>query len=309
MRREAVLSSRIDDTRTSVDELLRDEVESNNERAHDEGIRAVHNYVAALEHGIHRLSKLPFTLRLVREIHAQLMEGAKGGSVTPGEFRKSQNWIGPPGSTLSTAFYVPPPPAEMTVALGTWEQFVRVRESTPDLVQCALMHEQFEAIQPFLNGNGRVGRLLITLFLIERGRLSLPLLYLSDYVERHRQCYYELLRRVRTNGDWTGWLLFFLSGIAETAREAVGRAGRLMGLHGEFSARLTGIPRAVALLDKLFVNPYITVARAAKLLQISNPTARKAVATLQKSGILEEVTGRTWGRLYLARPILKIIED
>ncbi len=308
VRREAVLSSRIEGTRTNIEELLRDEVESGSEGAGGEDVREVRNYVAALERGIKRLGELPLSLRLVREIHDRLMEGVRGGGATPGEFRKSQNWIGPPGSTLSTATYVPPPPAEMTEALGAWEQFLHERESVPDLVQCALMHEQFEAIHPFLDGNGRVGRLLITLFLIERGRLSQPLLYLSDYVERHRQDYYELLQRVRTDGDWTGWLMFFLSGVEETAREAVGRAGTLTDLREEFRARLTSSPRAVALLDQLFVNPYVTVARAAELLRVSNPTARQAVAALQKCGMLEEVTGRTWGRLYLARPILSAIE-
>jgi Fic family protein len=171
------------------------------------------------------------------------------------------------------------------------------------------MHEQFEAIHPFLDGNGRVGRLLITLFLIERRRLSQPLLYLSAYIEAHRQDYYETLQRVRTDGDWAGWLRFFLAGVEQTAQEAMVQAGRLLDLHDSFRRRLHQKPKAAALLDDLFANPYISVSRAARLLNVSYPTARQAIAWLQGEGILEEVTGRSWGRLYLARPILDAIEN
>ncbi len=309
VKREAVLSSRIEGTRTNMDELLRDEIENQGEESDDSDVREVRNYVAALEHGIKRLDKLPLSLRLVRELHQHLMSGVRGDTATPGEFRRSQNWIGRAGSMIMTATYVPPPPQEMMEALGQWERFLHEREAIPDLVQCALMHEQFEAIHPFLDGNGRVGRLLITLFLIERGRLSQPLLYLSEYIERHRQDYYELLQRVRTHGDWHGWLAFFLAGVAETATKAVAQAGRLMDLREEYRARLKTAPRAVELLDELFANPYITVARAAAVLKVSNPTARQAVAALERVGMLEEVSGRTWGKLYLARPIMKVIEN
>lgn len=309
VKREAVLSSRIEGTRTNMDELLRDEIENQGEPSEDTDVREVRNYVAALEHGIKRLDKLPLSLRLVRELHQHLMKGVRGDTATPGEFRRSQNWIGRAGSTIMTATYVPPPPQEMMEALGQWERFLHEREAIPDLVQCALMHEQFEAIHPFLDGNGRVGRLLITLFLIERGRLSQPLLYLSEYIERHRQDYYDLLQRVRTHGDWHGWLAFFLTGVAETATKAVAQAGRLMDLREESRERLKASSRALELLDELFTNPYITVTRAATVLRVSNPTARQAVAALERVGMLEEVSGRTWGKLYLARPIMKVIED
>jgi Fic family protein len=309
VKREAVLSSRIEGTRTNMDELLRDEIEGQGRQSDDEDVREVRNYVAALEHGIERLDKLPLSLRLVRELHQHLMRGVRGDTATPGEFRRSQNWIGRAGSTIMTATYVPPPPQEMMEALGQWERFLHEREALPDLVQCALMHEQFEAIHPFLDGNGRVGRLLITLFLIERGRLSQPLLYLSEYIERNRQDYYELLQRVRTHGDWHAWLAFFLAGVAETATKAVAQAGRLMDLREESRARLKASPRALELLDELFTNPYITVTRAAARLKVSNPTARQAVIALEKAGMLEEVSGRTWGKLYLARPIMQVIED
>jgi len=309
VKREAVLSSRIEGTRTNMDELLRDEIENQGEESGDSDVREVRNYVAALEHGIKRMDKLPLSLRLVRELHARLMKGVRGDTATPGEFRRSQNWIGRAGSTIMTATYVPPPPQVMMEALGQWERFLHEREAMPDLVQCALMHEQFEAIHPFLDGNGRVGRLLITLFLIERGRLSQPLLYLSEYIERNRQDYYELLQRVRTHGDWHAWLVFFLAGVAETANKAVAQAGRLMDLREASRARLKASPRALALLDELFTNPYTTVTRAATVLKVSNPTARQAVAALERAGMLEEVSGRTWGKLYLARPIMQVIEN
>jgi Fic family protein len=232
----------------------------------------------------------------------------RGDHATPGEFRRSQNWIGSPGGTLATAICVPPPPHEMMTALGAWEKFLHERDLMPDLVQCALLHEQFEAIHPFLDGNGRVGRLLITLFLVERGRLVQPLLYLSAYFEAHRQEYYERLQAVRTTGDWAGWIRYFLAGVEFTSREAVQRAGQLMELRERYRTRLHEYSKALALLDQLFLNPYVTVARAAKLLKTSNPTARQAVAKLEQVGMLEETTGRGWGRVYLARLILRVIE-
>ena len=310
VRREAVLSSRIEGTKASLSDLLLDEMENaaSVPRAEDD-VREVRNYVVALEYGIKRLRDLPLSLRLVRELHARLMKGVRGERATPGEFRRSQNWIGPPGSTPATAPYVPPPPEHMQEALADWERFLHEREKLPDLIQCALMHEQFEAIHPFLDGNGRVGRLLITLFLIERGRLSQPLLYLSAYIEAYRQDYYDLLQRVRTDGDWIGWLRFFITGVTETAGEAVRHAGRLMDLREKFRARLRDKPKALALLDQLFINPYMTVARAERILKVSNPTARQAVTLLQKNGMLDEISGRAWGRLYLAKPILRAIEN
>jgi Fic family protein len=308
VRREAVLSSRIEGTKTSLADLLRDEVEGATASQEDADVREVRNYVVALEYGIKRLAELPLCLRLAREVHARLMKGVRGNYATPGEFRRSQNWIGAPDSTPATAVYVPPPPEEMLEALSDWERFLHVRDRTPDLIQCALMHEQFEAIHPFLDGNGRVGRLLIPLFLIERGRLSQPLLYLSAYFEAHRQEYYDHLQGVRMDGEWVGWLRFFLTGMAETAREGVRLAGQLMDLRESFRKRLREKPKALALLDELFLNPYMSVARAEGVLKVSNPTAREAVRVLEQKGVLEEITGRSWGRLYLARPILGAIE-
>lgn len=308
VRREAILSSRIEGTKASLSDLLIDEMERPTQHTEDDDVREVRNYVVAMEHGLERLHKLPLSLRLVREIHARLMKGARGDRTTPGEFRRSQNWIGPSGSTIETAPYVPPPPEHLDDLLGDWERFLHERNTFPDLIQCAIMHEQFEAIHPFLDGNGRLGRLLITLFLIERGRLPQPLLYLSAYIEAHRQDYYDLLQRVRTHGDWMGWLRFFIAGVTEIALEAVGQAGHLMDLREKFRARLRDKPKALALLDELFLNPYMSVARAERALKVSNPTARQAVLLLQKKGMLEEMTGRAWGKLYLARPIMETIE-
>lgn len=308
VRREAVLSSRIEGTRASLSDILMDEAQADVPGGDAADIREVRNYVAALEYGIKRLGALPLSLRLVRELHAKLMKGVRGNAATPGEFRRSQNWIGPAGSTPVTATYVPPPPDQMQKALADWELFLHERDKYPDLVQCAVMHEHFEAIHPFLDGNGRVGRLLITLFLIERGRLTQPLLYLSAYIEAHRQDYYRLLQRVRTDGDWTAWLRFFLTGVADTARDSIERARNLMDLREKYRRRLLGKANALVLFDALFLNPYITVAKAQEILSVSNPTARQAVGMLVKEGMLKEVTGRKWGQLYVARPILAAIE-
>jgi Fic family protein len=308
MRVEAVLSSRIEGTKTQLAELLLDEIQAGAAGTEVGDVREVRNYVTALEYGIRRLKELPLSLRLVRELHAHLMEGVRGGHATPGEFRRTQNWIGAPGSTPANATYVPPPPGELQDTLDAWERFLQVRDAMPDLVQCGLIHEQFEAIHPFLDGNGRVGRLLIPLFLMERGRLSQPLLYWSAFCERHRSQYYDRLQRVRTHGDWTGWLHFFLAGMTEVSLEAVRQAGELMDLRKRWRASLRGKARALTLVDELFVNPYVTVARAAKALGVSNPTARQVVAQLEKQGVLHEITGRAWGRLYLARSVLNVIQ-
>jgi Fic family protein len=314
VRREAVLSSRIEGTRTEMDALLLDEFAQNAEpmvvrrREEDEDLREVRNYVRALEHGITRLADLPLSLRLVRELHGQLMEGVRGGHATPGEFRRSQNWIGSPGSTLTTAAYVPPPPDVLMDCLSEWERFAHERERLPELIQCALLHEQFEAIHPFLDGNGRVGRLLITLFLIERGRLDQPLLYLSDYIERNRQGYYSALQRVRTHGDWTGWLFYFLEGVTLTSRQGVSQARQLMELREDYRRRLAEKPKALALIDPLFANPYLTASRVEELLEVSAPTARLAIGHLVAESILVEITGRSWGKLYVAQPILQALQ-
>ncbi|HQY46947.1 MAG TPA: Fic family protein [Usitatibacteraceae bacterium] len=309
LRREAVLSSRIEGTRATLSDVLIDELAGDTVPRDAAGdVREVRNYVEALEYGLGRLKTLPLSLRLVRELHERLMTGVRGNVATPGEFRRSQNFIGPPGGTLESAVYVPPPVAEMHEALRKWEAFLHVRDEFPDLIQCALMHEHFEAIHPFLDGNGRIGRLLVTLFLVERGRLSQPLLYLSDYIDATRGEYYELLQRVRTHGDWRAWIRYFLAGVAAVSESASAQAGKLLALRETLRARLAAHPRAVALIDELVRNPYIHVAQAERLLGVSNPTARSAVNALVKEGVLEEITKRSWGKLYVARPVLAIIQ-
>ena len=308
MRREAVLSSRIEGTRTNLSELLADELDATTTRDVDD-VREVRNYVTAMDRGLERLSSLPLSLRLVRELHADLMRGVRGDHATPGEFRRSQNWIGPPGSTPANAPYVPPPVHEMQDALHAWELFLHQEGELPDLVQCALMHEHFEAIHPFLDGNGRVGRLLIVLFLVQRGRLSQPLLYLSEYIERNRDGYYRGLMRVRTHGDWTGWLHYFLDGVQWSAQRALRQARQLLDLRAQLIARFAKQPRLLALVDPLFANPYLDAARVKRLLGVSDPTARKVLGELQAAGISREITGRAWGRIYLADGVLAAIEN
>ena len=310
MAREAILSSRIEGTRTTLSELLIDEAggaRAAGRAAAD--IQEVRNYVDALEHGVERLKQLPLSLRLVRELHARLMKGVRGDKATPGEFRRSQNWIGPEGSTPVNAAYVPPPVNEMHGCLDAWEKFVQRRDEVPDLIQCALVHEQFEAIHPFLDGNGRVGRLLITLFLIERGRLSQPLLYLSDYIDEHRKDYYELLQRVRTHGDWSAWLRYFLTGVERIARKAVQQSSKLIDIRERYRETLKDKARAAALLDDLMMNPFITVLRAQKSLRVSNPTARKTVELLIKRGIIAPLGDRRWGKVYVSKEIFEAIEQ
>jgi Fic family protein len=307
VRREAVMSSQIEGTQATLSEILLDEATpaASPRPRNDADLGEVHNYISALDDGIERLKDLPLSLRLVREIHEKLMTGVRGRHATPGEFRRSQNWIGPPGSNPVNAVYVPPPVEEMNELLSDWEQYLHVRNSMPELIQCALLHEQFEAIHPFLDGNGRVGRLLITLFLIERNRLSQPLLYLSDFIERHKADYYELLQRIRTHGEWIPWIRYFLAGVEETAKDASLRARKLAVLRERLLRETKG---ALALVDSLLANPYITIATAAKVLGVTVPTATRQIRDLESRGILKETTGRGWRKVYLSADILAVLE-
>lgn len=309
VKREAVLSSRIEGTKASLSDLLIDEIDdSNTRRTSSDDVKEVRNYVTALEHGIKLLDELPLSLRLVREIHTKLMQGVRGDKATPGEFRKSQNWIGPAGSTPMTAAFVPPPVEEMTLCLGDWEKFLHVRDTIPDLIQCAMMHVQFETIHPFLDGNGRVGRLLVTFFLLERKRLSQPLLYLSAFIDAHKSDYYDLLQRVRTQGEWVPWFRYFLQGVSEIATEAGLQAKELHKLRESYRYRLRDKTNAQGLVDELFINPYMTAGRAMKVLGKTHPTANAAIKVLEENGILMEVSGRQWGRYYVCPPILEALE-
>lgn len=304
-----MLSSRIEGTRASLSDVLLDEVHAGERaEASQEDLQEVLNYVAALEYGLQQIGAgRPLTLNMVKEMHGILMRQVRGELSSPGRFRAIQNWIGPARSTVETAVFVPPPPELLMACLTDWERFVHVRGELPDLIQCAILHEQFEAIHPFIEGNGRIGRLLVTLFLIERERLSQPLLYLSASIDPHKQDDLDLLQRVRTHGDWTSWIVFLLDGVEQTAREAVRQTMRLIDLREDFRVQLLEKPRALALVDHLFVNPSITVPRARRILRRSDPSARAAVLMLEERSIVTEITGRSWRRLYLCRPVLEAI--
>jgi Fic family protein len=308
IKREAVLSSRIEGTKASLSDLLIDEIEDGHAREPNDDIKEVRNYIHALEFGVQRLETLPLSLRLIREIHAKLMEGVRGEKATPGEFRRSQNWIGPAGSTPITAAFVPPPVEVLMECLGDWENFLHSQDVIPDLIQCAMMHVQFETIHPFLDGNGRVGRLLITFFLMQRGRLSEPLLYLSAFIDAHKRDYYDLLQRVRTHGDWVPWIRFFLQGVTETATEAGQQSKELHRLREQYRSQLRDKPNALGLIDELFVNPYMTIGRGAKVLNKTHPTAKAAISALEERKILKEISGRQWGRFYVCAPVLDALE-
>ena len=309
LRREAVLSTRIEGTRTSLAEVfLEESVEDDSFQPPDADRQEVTNYVRALELGLARLAEgRSITLNLVLELHAVLMAGIRGQDKAPGRFRTIQNWIGGFRSDGSDAVFAPPPPELLPGCLNDWEQFLNRRDVMPDLVQCAILHEQFEAIHPFVDGNGRMGRLLVTLFLIERGRLSQPLLYLSSYIDANRDAYYDLLQAVRTDGDWENWILFFLDGVEETATEALSQTASLVDLRESFRARVRGNAKATELVDYLFFNPYITAKRAQSALGASPPTAYSAIAALEEAGILTEMTGKRYGRRYLSTPIADIL--
>lgn len=307
IRREAVLSSRIEGTHTTLSGLLLDEVNESVLHRDDADLREVRNYVMALEHGIDQLGTLSLSLRMVRDLHARLLEGVRGENQTPGEFRRVQNIVGPRGCDEFTAPYVPPPVGYLDECLHNWEWFAHERDVMPDLIQCAVLHEQFEAIHPFGDGNGRLGRLLIILFLLDRGRLSQPLLYPSAYIESHKDTYYDTLQSVRTDGDWVGWISFFLTVITESAGAGVRQASRLMDLRENSRRELRDNLNALTLLDELFINPYMTFPRAMRVLGVSNPTARRAVTALEKMGMLHKIGARQYRQLFAAMPILRVI--
>jgi Fic family protein len=315
VRREAVLSSRIEGTRATLTDLYAYEAIQltlfEGEATPD--VREVYNYVRALEYGLQRLATLPLSLRLIRELHERLMKGTRGQEKTPGEFRRSQNWIGPPGSTLTTAIYVPPPVLEMNASLAEFEQFMHAPASLPSLIRLALTHYQFEAIHPFLDGNGRVGRLLIALQLSAWGVLSQPLLYLSAFFEQHRQDYYRHLLNVTQQGEWEAWLMFFLTGIHEQASDALLRIRRVQDLREQYRSRISQQARTPAslmrLVDLLFEQPVLTIAQVAQRLNVSYHTSNRYVTQLLAAGLLEETTHNVRNRVFRSPEIIVAIES
>lgn len=313
VRKEAVLSSQIEGTQSSLQNLLAAEAklfDPNTPR----DVAEVLNYVRAMNHGLAQLPELPVSAKLIREIHAVLMEGVRGGRLTPGELRTSQNWIGPAGCTLREATFVPPPPHEVPQALSDLERFLHSGSTLPTLIQVGLAHAQFETIHPFLDGNGRIGRLLITFLLTERGVLSRPVLYLSHYFKRRREEYYQQLQAVRDAGDWEGWLAFFLRGVVEVSREAAATAHAVLEMRetyrraiGEQLGRAAGNGHRV--MDKLFDHPIVTVATVRGWLGITPAGANNLVRRLMGVGLLREITGYKRNRRFRFDPYLRLFEE
>ncbi|MBI3973643.1 MAG: Fic family protein [Chloroflexi bacterium] len=316
MRKEAVLSSRIEGTQTGLAELYAFEAGHTPPRDRADpaasDAREVLNYVRALEYGLERLKTFPLSLRFLREVHERLMAGVRGDRATPGQFRTTQNWIGPPGCTLKEASFVPPPVPEMTEALDALEEYLHRDDGNPPLVRLALIHYQIEAIHPFLDGNGRIGRLLISLLLVAWDLLPVPLLYLSAFFERHRDDYGDLLYAVSERGAWTDWVSFFLRGVATQARDAVDRARRLQDLLREWREEL-GKRRAggsaIRLMESLFEAPLLSVPDAQRTLGLSYPAAQTNVQRLVDAGILRPVGDATYGRRFVADGVLRAIGD
>ncbi|MGI8975727.1 MAG: Fic family protein [Thermomicrobiales bacterium] len=311
VRREAVDSSRIEGTQSSLQDVLAFEL---NPATRDlpQDVEEVVNYVRAMNYGLDRLATLPLSLRLIREIHAVLLQGVRGADKSPGEFRATQNWIGAGNVPLSQAIFVPPPAHEMGHALDDLESFLHHDHGLPALVHCALAHVQFETIHPFLDGNGRVGRLLIAFQLVHREVLHRPLLYLSTYLKHYRAEYYARLMAVRQEGDWEGWLQFFLRGVAETAEEATDTARAIVHLREEHYGLLRNRgagANEVRLLDLLFQRPLVNVALVRQLLGVTNVTATRLVDQLAGDGLLDEITGKKRNRVFRYTPYWRLFQD
>ena len=313
VRKEAVLSSQIEGTQSSLQDVLAVEAQLFDldlPRDVDE----VLNYVRAMNHGLARLRELPVSVRLIREIHAELMRGVRGGQLQPGDLRISQNWIGPGGSTLATATFVPPPQHTVPEALGDLEKYLHTQDGMPPLVKIALAHVQFETIHPFLDGNGRVGRLLITFLLTEQGLLHKPVLYLSHYFKQHRQAYYDHLQAVRERGDWEAWLAFFLRGVTEVAGEAAETARRILLLREQHRAGITAQLGRVAgnghkVLEALYERPIVSVNDVRALTGTTYAAANTLVARLVTLGVLEEMTGYARNRRFRYGPYIELFAN
>ncbi len=313
LRREAIFSSRIEDTHADMEQLALFEEDEGTDDDRTPDVREVANYVRALEHGLDRVRELPISTRLIRELHAILLQAVRGGESgkTPGEFRRSQNWIGPRGCTLNEATFIPPPHDALDDHLGAWEKYIHSDSPEPALVKAALIHYQFEAIHPFLDGNGRIGRLLITLFLCERGCLSQPLLYLSGFFDETRDEYYRLLLAVSQKGAWREWIEYFLRGIRRQAQRALFDTQKLLEHYETYRTKLKEgkrVPQEAArILDHVFANPFVSIARHAQRVGISYWKAQRGVEYWINEGLLQEATGRNRNRIYIAKEILQIM--
>jgi Fic family protein len=311
VRHEAVLSSQIEGTQSTLEDVLEYEIHALR-TSQPRDVEEVVNYVAAMNHGLRRLADLPLSLRMLREIHAKLLTGVRGQERQPGAFRTSQNWIGPSGCTLENAEFIPPPPHEMQLALSNFESFLHDRQQLPLLIQCGLAHAQFETIHPFLDGNGRMGRLLVTLLLCERKVLQQPLLYLSYFLKEHRAQYYDRLMAVRNEGAWESWLKFFLRGVHEVAQSATDTARAILDLRETHRRVLMGETagggNATLLLDELFKRPLVSIRDAQAVMGCSYVTAAKVVERLEGLGIVTEATGQRRNRIYRYSPYLDLFD-
>jgi Fic family protein len=310
MRKEAVLSSRIEGTQASLSDLLLFEAASKPEKDESD-VGEVANYVKALEYGLARLDELPLSLRLIREIHEELMSGVRGDHLTPGQFRKTQNWIGSLGCSLNDATYVPPPVMEMNEALNLFESYLHSQSKLPPLIKLALIHYHFEAIHPFLDGNGRVGRLLITLLFCTENLLPQPLLYLSAFFEKNRDEYYRCLLDVSRQGAWLSWINYFLEAVTVQSQDAIKRTEVLLNLWNNYRARLQKARASVLLLslvDMLFSYPSINNRIASEQLKITPRSAQLNIDKLVSEKILTETTGQKRNRIYLATEVVKALE-
>jgi Fic family protein len=314
VRKEAVLSSQIEGTQSSLQDLLAAEADLLAVENRPRDVEEVVNYVRAMHHGLQRLPDLPVSVRLIREIHEHLLRGVRGNRHTPGELRRSQNWIGPAGCTLADATFVPPPPELVPEALGDLEKFLHQEDQIPLLIKIGLTHAHFETIHPFLDGNGRVGRLMITFLLCERGTLHKPVLYLSHFFKRHRQAYYDHLQAIRDRGDWTRWLAFFLRGVIEVSAEATETARQILLLREEHRSAITAsLGRAAGnghkVLESLFDRPIVSVKEVQSIMGTTYAAANSLVARLLKLDILTEVTGQARNRRFRYEPYVRLFTE
>jgi Fic family protein len=311
IRKEAVLSSQIEGTQSTLDDLLRYEATASAGAPVDD-LQEVSNYIAAMQHGLARLANVPLSLRLIREMHAKLLRGGRGGTKQSGEFRTTQNWIG--GTRPGNATFVPPPPQEVMPSLGEFETFLHQTHSElPTLIKAGLIHVQFETIHPFLDGNGRIGRLLITLYLYEQSVLQRPLLYLSLYFKQHRKTYYDLLQAVRERGAWEHWLEYFLDAIASTATLAIESANRIVELLREDRALIkqqSDTPNSALRVHEIMqTKPYLSAPLAQIESGLTAPTINSVLEQLSRLGVVSEITGKRRNRVYAYRRYLDILED
>ncbi len=311
VKKEALLSAQIEGTQASLENVFEFEQGAKLENIDD--VSEVINYVKALHFGLRELKKIPMSSRLIKKLHSIILRGVRGKHKTPGEFRKTQNWIGPPGSTLNQASFVPPPPQAAQKAMGDLEKYLHKKSTLPTLIDCALIHYQFETIHPFLDGNGRLGRLLITFYLCWKGLLEKPLLYLSFYFKKHRQEYYDRLSMVRESGDYEQWLEFFLKGVIETSQSALLNTKKILQLKEKHKKLLwkekISSPYAMMLHEKLFYTPLISITDMQLSLDISFQAASNLIGQFESVGIVKEVTGKKREKRYLYSKYLAILSE